>query len=111
MLAYNAWHKLGQKFALYYYEVSDGEDTLQFSPNRYVDISETEPTKKRHVAQCRPDSPTVITHCRMTSPASGSGIEAGCKRPEAFLFQLQSPYDIFPLAETYAFKAQSDRPT
>src|SRR4051812_43268866 len=46
MLAYNAWHKLGQRFALYYYEVSDGEDTLQFSPNRYVDISETEATKK-----------------------------------------------------------------
>ena len=45
-LAYNAWHASKNKFALYYYEVSDGEDTLQFSPNRYVDITETEPLKK-----------------------------------------------------------------
>ena len=39
MLSYDAWQKSGRKFALYYYEVSDGEDTMQFSPNRYVDIT------------------------------------------------------------------------
>jgi LmbE family N-acetylglucosaminyl deacetylase len=46
MLSYDAWQKSGRKFALYYYEVSDGEDTLQFSPNRYVDIARMEPRKK-----------------------------------------------------------------
>jgi LmbE family N-acetylglucosaminyl deacetylase len=46
MLSYDAWQKSGRKFALYYYEVSDGEDTMQFSPNRYVDITKMEPRKK-----------------------------------------------------------------
>jgi LmbE family N-acetylglucosaminyl deacetylase len=103
MLAYNAWHTLGQKFALYYYEVSDGEDTLQFSPNRYVDISETEPMKKAacyaHASQT-PDRYYAL----QDDVARFRGIEAGFKRAEAFVMQLQSPYDIFPLAERYAVK-------
>jgi LmbE family N-acetylglucosaminyl deacetylase len=32
MLTYDAWRQSQKKFSLYYYEVSDGEDTLQFSP-------------------------------------------------------------------------------
>jgi LmbE family N-acetylglucosaminyl deacetylase len=32
MLVYGVWQALGQKFALYYYEVSNGEDTVQFAP-------------------------------------------------------------------------------
>jgi LmbE family N-acetylglucosaminyl deacetylase len=103
MLTYNAWHNLGQKFALYYYEVSDGEDTLQFSPNRYVDISVTEPTKKAacyaHASQT-PDRYYAL----QDDVARFRGIESGYKRAEAFLLQLQSPYDIFPLADTYAQK-------
>ena len=47
MLAYNAWLKLGKTFAFYYYEVSNGEDTVHFSPTHYVDISATEPRKKQ----------------------------------------------------------------
>ena len=31
MLAYDAWLKLKKKFAFYYYEVSNGEDTVQFA--------------------------------------------------------------------------------
>jgi LmbE family N-acetylglucosaminyl deacetylase len=103
MLTYNAWHKLGQKFALYYYEVSDGEDTLQFSPNRYVDISATEPTKKAacyaHASQT-PDRYYAL----QDDVAKFRGIESGYNRAEAFLLQLQSPYDIFPLADTYSPK-------
>jgi hypothetical protein len=29
----------GWKFALHYYEIPDGEDAMQLSPNRYVDIT------------------------------------------------------------------------
>ena len=46
-LAYDAWLKLGKKFAFYYYEVSSGEDTVQFSPTHFVDISATEPRKRQ----------------------------------------------------------------
>jgi LmbE family N-acetylglucosaminyl deacetylase len=100
MLTYNAWHKLGQKFALYYYEVSSGEDTLQFSPNRYVDISTTEPTKKAacyaHASQT-PDRYYAL----QDEVARFRGIEAGYTRAEGFLMQVQSLYDIFPIAESY----------
>jgi len=100
MLTYNAWHKLGQKFAMYFYEVSNGEDTVQFSPNCYVDISETEPQKRAacyaHASQT-PDRYYAL----QDDVARFRGIERGCKRAEAFLHQLQSPYDIFPLAQTY----------
>src|SRR5689334_14835194 len=41
MLVYDAWLNLGKKFGLYYYEVSNGEDTVQFAPTHYVDISQT----------------------------------------------------------------------
>ncbi len=100
MLTYNAWHKLGQKFAMYFYEVSNGEDTVQFSPNCYVDISETEPQKRAacyaHASQT-PDRYYAL----QDDVARFRGIERGFKRAEAFLHQLQSPYDIFPLVQTY----------
>jgi LmbE family N-acetylglucosaminyl deacetylase len=100
MLTYNVWHKLGQKFALYYYEVSDGEDTLQFSPNRYIDISTTESIKRTacyaHASQT-PDRYYAL----QDDVARFRGVESGYKRAEAFLLQLQSPYDIFPLMEDY----------
>ena len=93
-LTYNAWHKLEKKFALYYYEVSNGEDTLQFAPNRYVDISDTEPQKRAacyaHASQT-PDRYYAL----QDEVARFRGIERGYKRAEAFLLQLQSPYDIF----------------
>jgi LmbE family N-acetylglucosaminyl deacetylase len=101
MLSYNVWQKLRQKFALYYYEVSDGEDTLQFSPNRYVDISATESVKRvacyAHASQT-PDRYYTL----QDDVARFRGVESGYKRAEAFLLQLQSPYDIFPLREDYA---------
>jgi hypothetical protein len=31
-LTYESWKQLKRRFALYYYEVSDGEDTTQFPP-------------------------------------------------------------------------------
>ena len=46
-LTYEAWNRMKRRFALYYYEVSDGEDTMQFNaPTHYVDISGVADTKK-----------------------------------------------------------------
>src|SRR5437763_8562837 len=47
MLVYEAWLRMKKRFALYYYEVSNGEDTVQFAPTHYVDITGTEPRKRR----------------------------------------------------------------
>src|SRR5436305_940950 len=47
MLVYDAWLRMGRRFALYYYEVSNGEDTQQFAPTHHVDVTTAEPRKRR----------------------------------------------------------------
>ena len=103
MLTYNAWRSLGKKFALYYYEVSDGEDTLQFSPNRYVDITATEPQKRASCYAHASQTPERYYDLQ-DSVARFRGLESGFQRAEALLWQFQSPFDIFPVAESYLIK-------
>lgn len=96
MLVYDAWLKLGKKFALYYYEVSNGEDTVQFAPTHYVDISQTEPQKRKacyaHASQT-PDKfyklQEMVTRMR--------GIESGHPQAEAFIHHVQSPEVGLPM--------------
>jgi N-acetylglucosamine malate deacetylase 1 len=92
MLTYDAWRQSKRGFALYYYEVSDGEDTLQFSPTHYIDITETEPVKRAacyaHASQT-PDRYYAL----QDQVAAFRGVERGCRRAEAFVLQLQSPDD------------------
>ena len=94
-LCFDAWLQLGRKFALYYYEVSDGEDTLQFSPTHYVDITATEPAKRAacyaHASQT-PDRYYAL----QDQVSKFRGIEAGCDRAEAFILQVQSPVQTLP---------------
>jgi N-acetylglucosamine malate deacetylase 1 len=90
MLVYDAWLRMGKKFALYYYEVSNGEDTVQFTPTHYVDISGTEARKRSacyaHASQT-PDKfyalQELVTRMR--------GIESGHKQAEGYIRHLQSP--------------------
>jgi LmbE family N-acetylglucosaminyl deacetylase len=97
MLTYDAWLKMGKRFALYYYEVSNGEDTLQFSPTHYVDITRTEPRKRQacyaHASQT-PDRyyalQEMVTRMR--------GIESGHQQAEAYIRHVQSPDFALPLA-------------
>jgi LmbE family N-acetylglucosaminyl deacetylase len=92
MLTYDAWRQSKKAFSLYYYEVSDGEDTLQFSPTHYVDITESEPAKRAacyaHASQT-PDRYYAL----QDQVAAFRGVESGYKRAEAFVLQLQSPGD------------------
>jgi LmbE family N-acetylglucosaminyl deacetylase len=96
MLAYDAWLKLKKKFAFYYYEVSNGEDTVQFAPTHYVDISKTEPRKRRACYAHASQSPDryyalqeQITRLR--------GIESGHRHAEGFIRHVQSPDFELPL--------------
>jgi N-acetylglucosamine malate deacetylase 1 len=90
MLTYGAWLKMRKSFGLYYYEVSSGEDTLQFSPTHYVDITQTEPRKRQacyaHASQT-PDRyyalQGLVTRMR--------GVESGHQQAEAFIRHVQSP--------------------
>jgi N-acetylglucosamine malate deacetylase 1 len=92
MLSYDAWRQSKKRFSLYYYEVSDGEDTLQFAPTHHVDISETEPAKRAacyaHASQT-PDRYYAL----QDQVAAFRGVEGGYKRAEAFVLQRQSPAD------------------
>jgi LmbE family N-acetylglucosaminyl deacetylase len=94
-LSYGAWAKMGRSFALYFYEVSDGEDTHMFAPTDYVDISATEAVKKAacyaHASQA-PDKfyalQSAVTRFR--------GIESGCRQAEAFARHVQSRKAFLP---------------
>jgi LmbE family N-acetylglucosaminyl deacetylase len=90
MLTYEAWLRMGKKFTLFYYEVSNGEDTVQFAPTHYVDITATEPRKRSacyaHASQA-PDRfyalQELVTRMR--------GIECGHKQAEGYIHHVQSP--------------------
>ncbi len=90
-LAFDAWLQLKKKFDLYYYEVSNGEDTLQFSPTDCVDITATEPQKRAacyaHASQT-PDRYYAL----QDQVARFRGLDCGCERAEAFVLQVQSPH-------------------
>ncbi len=103
-LAYNAWRNLEKKFPLYYYEVSNGEDTLQFSPDTYIDISATE-AQKRSACYAHASQTPDKYYALQDEVAQFRGMECGYKRAEAFLLQLQSPYDIFPIKESYLIRS------
>jgi N-acetylglucosamine malate deacetylase 1 len=90
LLCYEAWNRLGKTFALYYYEVSDGEDTMMFSPTDYVDITGVAEQKRNacyaHASQ-KPDHfyalQSAVTRFR--------GSESGHIEAEGFIKHLQSP--------------------
>jgi N-acetylglucosamine malate deacetylase 1 len=94
-LSYGAWNRAKKSFALYFYEVSDGEDTQMFSPTDYVDITATESVKKAacyaHASQA-PDKfyalQSAVTRYR--------GIESGYRQAEAFARHVQSKKAYLP---------------
>jgi LmbE family N-acetylglucosaminyl deacetylase len=97
MLTYDVWNESGRKFALYYYEVSDGEDTLQFAPTTFVDITETESVKRAACYAHASQTPDRYYELQDTV-AKFRGIQSGYKRAEAFIRQIQGPYDIFAMS-------------
>jgi N-acetylglucosamine malate deacetylase 1 len=94
-LVYDAWLRMDKHFALYYYEVSDGEDTLLFHPTDYVDITQTEARKRAACYAHASQSPdrfyslqSQITHFR--------GIESGHAQAEAFIRDTESLGNFLP---------------
>lgn len=85
LLAYDAWLDSGRKFDLYYFEVDLGEQTQNFHPTEYVDISSVESIKKSacfaHVSQ-QPATTFWPLHERMMR---FRGMECGVENAEAFV--------------------------
>jgi LmbE family N-acetylglucosaminyl deacetylase len=95
LLVYDAWQRLGRKFAFFYYEVSNGEDTVQFSPTHYVDISQTEARKRLACYAHASQSPDRFYALQETVTRM-RGVESGHKQAEGFAHHIQSPEFALP---------------
>ena len=89
LLTFDAWHRAGQKFALYYYEVDAGYQTTMFRPTHYVDITSVEERKRAACMAHKSQDPQGFygIHSRMHD---FRGLEHGCKYAEAFVHHNQS---------------------
>jgi LmbE family N-acetylglucosaminyl deacetylase len=95
MLVYDAWIANGRKFALFYYEVSNGEDTVQFTPTHYVDISKTEPQKRQACFAHASQAPDKF-YALQEQVTRFRGIERGVRQAEGYIHHIQSPDFTLP---------------
>ncbi len=95
LLVYETWLRMGKRFALYYYEVSNGEDTLQFSPTHYVDISAAVARKRSACYAHATQSPDRY-YALQESVTRMRGVESGYKQAEACIRLVQSPDFALP---------------
>jgi N-acetylglucosamine malate deacetylase 1 len=93
-LSYDTWVR-SKKFALYFYEVSSGEDTQMFAPGDYVDISETEDRKRAACYAHASQSPDRF-YALQDQVAKFRGIESGHIRAEAFRHHAPSKRGLLP---------------
>lgn len=98
-LVYNAWLKLREsnfpgKPVLYYYEVSNGEDTMMFSPNCYIDITDLESRKQKACFAHASQSPEKF-YPLQEQVSKFRGLESGCKLAEAFIIHALSRPGLF----------------
>jgi N-acetylglucosamine malate deacetylase 1 len=95
MLTYDYWLRTRKRFALFLYEVSDGEDTFQFSPTRYVDISLVEPRKRAACYAHASQTPDRF-YALQSQVAQFRGIESGYRQAEAFIEHVGGPRMLLP---------------
>ena len=94
-LSYDAWLHAKKRFGLYFYEVSDGEDTVMFSPTDYVDISGVE-TKKRAACFAHASQSPAKFFSLQNQVTQFRGVESGCRQAEAFIRHHESPAHLLP---------------
>jgi len=94
-LAYDSWLKMGKSFSFYYYEVSDGEDTLMFLPTHYVDITATESRKRAACYAHASQSPDKF-YALQSEVTRFRGVESGHAHAEGYIRHAQSPGNLLP---------------
>jgi LmbE family N-acetylglucosaminyl deacetylase len=84
LLVYDAWMGSKRRFPLYYFEVMTGEQTQNFHPTDFVDITATEPLKRRACFAHKSQQPGDFYpyHEKMSL---FRGFECGVHHAEAFV--------------------------
>jgi N-acetylglucosamine malate deacetylase 1 len=95
MLAYDAWRRMKKTFGFYYYEVSDGEDTLMFSPTDYVDIAAVE-ARKRAACYAHGSQTPDRYYAMQSGVTRFRGMESGFKQAEGFVRHVESRSGLLP---------------
>jgi LmbE family N-acetylglucosaminyl deacetylase len=94
ILAYDAWINMGKKFALYYYEVTSGNETQNFTPTNYINIGSVIKQKSAacmaHISQ----EPEGWYENIQNTIQRFRGIELNCEYAEAFVGHNQNPGNL-----------------
>ena len=94
-LTYDAWLRAKKAYGLYFYEVSDGEDTVMFSPTDYVDIEKTE-GKKRAACYAHASQSPDRFYALQREVTRFRGLERGVRQAEAFARHRESFRYLLP---------------
>ncbi|GHT63476.1 LmbE family protein [Bacteroidia bacterium] len=94
VLVYDAWIKLARSFELYYFEVESGEQTQNFAPTDFVDISAV--AEKKHAACFAHVSQNIekVYAEYHTHMEKFRGMQANCQFAEGFVKHHQSLMSI-----------------
>lgn len=84
LLVQDAWQRTRRKFLLYYFEVLTGEQTRNFHPDLFIDITATEALKRKACFAHASQGPAEFYpyHERMSG---FRGLECGVRHAEAFV--------------------------
>ena len=88
LLVMQTWMRAQEKFALYFFEVCAGEQTMGFHPTDIVDISDTREQKRRAVYCHVSQDPPGIYACGHTSMEDFRGRMLGVPAAEGFVQML-----------------------
>jgi LmbE family N-acetylglucosaminyl deacetylase len=85
LLTIQSWIRATDKFSLYFFEVCTGEQTLGFRPDVFIDITDTQETKRKAVYCHTSQDPPGIYGCGHASMEDFRGRELGVKAAEGFV--------------------------
>ncbi len=85
LLTIQTWVRSETKFALYFFEVCAGDQTMGFRPTDFVDITDTQEQKRKAVYCHTSQDPPGIYGCGHASMEDFRGRELGVKAGEGFI--------------------------
>jgi LmbE family N-acetylglucosaminyl deacetylase len=85
LLALTSWIKMNKSFDLYFYEVNTGSETMAFTPDSYVDITQQQEKKKIAMFAHKTQDPVNVYNTFFRQMEAFRGLEANVKAAEAFI--------------------------